>query len=375
MAATGNAKNVDNKEKNKEIDKLIAFLERFIVASKNGNKDDIQVDAKGHIAWKETLKEKVKEGSKESDAYHSEESEEEKESDSFAFYSILFEFKRDDFATLATVIESKLKKLRKNEEVNFNVNQRLFQGFYGHGRKSEYRILIEYLESLNGSFTSNYKKDLVKRDKNGKVTTKSGTSISIRIKINENDKSEEATFINLIDVKNALSKSRGKVIVDLSKEFKAQKISQNIFILSPDVFFCAILGDDLFVFNLPYFFYMFVPTPILMKEIEKRKSEMESSVVDSQNLIEYARKMPAHVRDLYFFIESGSKIPDKDTIMEDIQIMKRAGVSDDMLTLTSDNKINCTEANAALVLSYVSKKLGLRISDKRLVNVEASTNV
>lgn len=375
MTDAENTKNVDNKDETKEIDKLICFLDRFINASKNENDDNIQVDAKGHIAWIERTMVKIDEGIKKSDPFPSEGDEEEKEYDNLSFYSIGFEFQRDDFTALATVIKSKLKKLKNYNEMKFNINQRLPQDFYGYGKKSEYPILIKYLESINGSITSNYRKDLVKRRQNGKISIKPGTSTSIVIKINENGKSEEATFINRINIQNALSKSRGKVIVDLNKKFKAQRISQNIFILEPDVFFCATLGDDLFVFNLPYFFYNFVPTSILIKDIEKRTNEIENSVSNAQHLIKYARKMPAHVRDLYFFIESKSKIPDKDTITKDIEIMKQAGVSDDMFELTSDNKINCTEENAALVLSYISRKLGLRISDKRLVNVEISTNL
>ena len=114
---------------------------------------------------------------------------------------------------------------------------------------------------------------------------------------------------------------------------------------------------------------------MLIKDIEARKKEMENTIDNSDYVITYAKKMPAYVRDLYFFIESQSKIPDKDTITKDIQIMKDAGVSEDIFELSAENKIICTEKNAGLVLSYVSKKLGLRISDKRLVNVEASTNI
>ena len=375
MAEGENNKEAVDKEKNKELDKLIKFLDRFIVCGENTKNGTIEVDAEGHVAWKEIKGSQINEKSNANAGNEEGNEDEDKEYDNFDFYSIQLEFKRKDVNGLAKVIRSRLKKLIKFDEVSFNVNQRLTQDAYGYADKSNYPILIKYIESLKRSSTSHYRKDLVKKNKNGKMIVKPGTSISIRLEFNENGKREEATFINLINIRNALSKTRGKVIVDINETFKAQKLSDNIFILEPDIFFCAIFGDDLFIFNLPYFFYMFVPTPILMKHIESRKKEMEKTVVNSEYLIKYAKKMPAHVRDLYFFIENASKIPEKETIEKDINIMKNAGVEGDIFELSEDNKITCTEKNAGLILSYISKKLGLRISDKRLVNVEASTNV
>jgi hypothetical protein len=62
-------------------------------------------------------------------------------------------------------------------------------------------------------------------------------------------------------------------------------------------------------------------------------------------------------------------------INEDLQIIKMAGVQRALFTINNQGKIDCNEQNAGLVLSYLAKKLGLNITDKRLMNIEASTNI
>lgn len=359
----------------KEIDKLIDFLERFKEDCEI-KKGDIQTYVKGHIVWKEkkTIRRNTnvkKDKDKDSD--------EMKEDDvDFIYLSTEFEFSPDSFKDLANANISKLSSLRKLDERVFKINERLPHGSYGYisnldPNNLDTNLLTSYLSSLTETFTSNYKEGLIQKKEGGKEgrKIKDGTSLAITFMRNE----EKATFINLINLKNALTKSRAKIILNLDKKFKAMKISPDSLIMESDVFNCVVFGDELFVFNSSHFFYMFMPTKVLLKEIETRKSEMDETLVNKEHVISYAEKNAAHARDLYYFLAKGSKIPEKDEIEKDLKIMKEAGVDGDIFTLNENNMIICSKENAGLVLAYISKKLGLRISDKRLVNVESATNL
>lgn len=352
----------------KEIDKLMDFLERFRKDCES-RKEDIQTYVKGHIVWKEkkTIQHNVN-LKKDKDI----DSDEMKEDDvDFTFMSTEFEFTPDSFKDLANANISKLGSFRKFDERAFQINERLPHGSYGYVSNLDSNLLIDYLSSLTSTFTSNYKKGLIQKGRKGGRKIKDGTSLAITFMRNE----EKATFINLINLKNALAKNRAKIILNLDKKFKAMKISTDSLIMESDAFNCVVFGSELFVFNSSYFFYMFMPTKVLLREIDKRKSEMDMTLVNKEYLISYAEKTAAHTRDLYYFLAKDSKIPDKNVIENDLKIMKDAGVNNNIFTLNEKNMIICSEENAGLILAYISKKLGLRISDKRLINVESATNV
>lgn len=369
----GKKSNKKIEETPKKIDELIDFLRRFLENSTNKNDDKIQIDAKGHIVWKEKLKPKAKNKGKEVKEDASKDGEGKYRED-LTFASTEFKFEDSSFLDLGYVIKAKLRTIRKQDEKSFQINEKLPQGSYGYENDWKYDILTDYLNSLTSSFTSNYKKNLIEKDKKGHKKVKEGTSSAVTLIINDNGMQEEATFINLLNVKSTIAKNRGKIIVDLDKKIKTQRITKDLIILEPDVFNCAIFGNKLFVFNSAYFFYMFVPRSILLKEIEARRGEMDKSLVNAEKLISYAEKMPSHTRDLYYFVAKGSAIPDRNTIEHDIKLIRDAGVKNDIFRLDQNDKLICDDKNAGLVLSYISRKLGLRISDKRLLNVEAYTS-
>ncbi len=151
-------------------------------------------------------------------------------------------------------------------------------------------------------------------------------------------------------------------------------LAQRFVIIEPDNFDCAVFGDKLFVFHPVNFYYLFVPTDILKESILEKREEIGETISDPDMLISAANR-PSKVRDLYYFVSQGSKIPEKEEIKKDLEILNQYGVKEKLFSITEDNKITCTEENASLVLSYISKKLGLRISDKRLLNVEASSQL
>ncbi|MGP6220987.1 hypothetical protein [Caldiplasma sukawensis] len=180
----GGQENVE--EKKKEIDKVIEFLDRFIEASRNKKDDNVQVDTKGHIVWKEKEKKQSPEKNKDRESNADKEADDEYNED-YTFYSIEFEFHPGSLEDLAKVIKTKLNNLKKRSETQFKINEKLPQGHYGYDREwnkepknKTYSILINYQRSLTRSITSDYRKDLVKKDKNGNLTVKDTKSCQWR---------------------------------------------------------------------------------------------------------------------------------------------------------------------------------------------------
>ncbi len=349
MSSNSISENEGNEE-NKVIRELIDFFHDFETSNNT---------VFGHVVWKKRIKTTKVSG----------EGLDPESVEKPNFRSTEYAFESDLGITVAKAIEEKLSKIHY-DELKFQLNKRLPNESYGVEEGWNYEILREYLGSLTSSSTSDDKKDLVFKDKDGHKRIEDGTSIALRfVKFSEN-KRKEAVFIKLLNIKHALARSKQRVILDLKKEIRARSIGEYI-IIEPDNFDCAVFEDKLFMFHSSYFYYLFVPTQFLSKEIEKKKIEMEKTIQNPEYLISFA-KLPAHTRDLYYFSQN-SKIPSKKEILLDLKLMEPANNKEKLFELSADNKIICTKENAGLVLSYVCKKLGLRISDKRLLNVESST--
>jgi DNA-binding PadR family transcriptional regulator len=75
-----------------------------------------------------------------------------------------------------------------------------------------------------------------------------------------------------------------------------------------------------------------------------------------------------------YFVIKNSKIPDESTILNDLELMRKYN-KNKVLFQFEENRIICTKDTAKLVLSYISDKLGLRFSDKEILNLESVTNI
>lgn len=364
-----NNKSVDRDAKieNKKIEKLLDFLKEFKKACENKSKQSSQVNVKGHIVWKETS-ESTPKGNK--DKKNNENLDE-----NFIFESTEFDFSESSFKELASVNISKIESLMKRDEIEFKINQRLPQDSYGCGSIDDFEILQTYMDAITNEITTNRKKGLIKTDKFGNKKIKEGTSLAIRFSMSRNGKKEEATFISIINLRNVLKKSNGKYILDLDKKIKSIGLSKNKLIIELDHFNFVTFGSEIFIINTAYFFYLFMPTKNLLNEIKKNRSNMEKSIEGVDYLIDYAEKNAVHTRELYYFVSKGSKIPDREEIDEQLEIMKKTAKRKVFFTLDKDNRIICTEENAKLIMSYISEKLGLRFSDKEILNLESVSKV
>lgn len=362
MVGTSEPKN----EEPKEIDKLINFLEDFTNEPED-NKKNTNLKLHGHLVWKE------KDKSNNQEKRDSNNTNGTATNESFKFNTTDFEFRDKVREEIAATIKDKLSKIKKHKEEEFQVNKRLPSDSYGYQNSwgQSYNKLVSYIDVLSNSSTSTDKKGLVKGNKKSKKTLLDSSSFATRFVKNTGNGNEELIFIKLLNVKHALSKSKRKIIIDLDKLSNSQSLVDSV-IIEPDTFDCAVFGDQLFVFHPVNFYYLFVPTDILKESILEKKEEIGETISDPDVLISAANR-PSKVRDLYYFVSQGSKIPEKEEIKKDLEILNQYGVKEKLFSITEDNKIKCTEENASLVLSYISKKLGLRISDKRLLNVEAST--
>ena len=345
----------------KQLNKVKEFLDKFISEAEN-NPHGNNIQALGHVIWKENMRHRPKKEPKGKDG-----------DDEFEFYSTQFEFSEDSAASIGKTINEKLERLIKWDEEEFRINQKLTHGSYGYEKDWEYDVLNDYLHSMNASTSKNKRKLITKEKGNKKV--KEGTSLAIQFIRMEAGKQVSIFFIILINLRSALSKSSKKILLNLDKLSKAQKVASEVLVIEPDSFHCIVFDKDLFVFNQIYFYYLFVPTIVLQSEIEESRSKIETGINNIDSLISYAKRNPAHVRDLYYFVSKGAQIPDIKVINEDLQIIKMAGVQRALFTINNQGKIDCNEQNAGLVLSYLAKKLGLNITDKRLMNIEASTNI
>ena len=346
----------------KQLDKVKEFLGKFIAEAERNNSNSSNILARGHVVWKENLKNRPKKEAKE------------KENDeAFKFYSTQFDFSKDFALSIAKTINEKLEQLIELDQQEFKVNQKMTHGSYGYDNNWKYDVLEDYLKSMS-SLTSKDKMNLITEEE-GRKKIKGGTSLAIEFIRMEDGKQVSIFFIILINLKNALSKSSKKILINLDKLSETKKIARDTLVIEPDSFDCIVFDKDLFVFNQIYFYYLFVPTSKLESEIEESKSKMEKGINNLDSLISYAKKNPAHVRDLYYFVSKEARIPDIKVIQSDLKVIQTAGVKRALFTITKDGKIDCNEDNAGLVLSYLVKKLGLNITDRRLMNVEASTEV
>ncbi len=365
MVATSESK----KEGPKEIDKLIDFLEDFTNETED-NKKNTHLKLHGHLVWKEKDKrdkQKKQDNSNANDRTTTE---------SFKFNTTDFLFRDKVRKDIANTIKDKLSDIKKHkEEEEFQVNKRLPSDSYGYQNSwgKSYNALFSYIDVLSNSSTSTDKKGLLKENKNSEKRNQDISSFTIRFLKNTGNGNEELIFIKLLNLKHALSKSKRKIILNLDQLSNSQSLVDSV-IIEPDNFDCAVFGDKLFVFHPVNFYYLFVPTDILKESILEKREEIGETISDPDMLISAANR-PSKVRDLYYFVSQGSKIPEKEEIKKDLEILNQYGVKEKLFSITEDNKITCTEENASLVLSYISKKLGLRISDKRLLNVEASSQL
>ncbi len=363
-------KDIDEcKNNNKKIANLIHLLEKAIEFGEK--KDNNHFALHGHIVWKEEIKHNkggANESKKENDAPDGKGVQ----GEDFEFHSTEFSFDEDLKLSTASLIKSKLEEYCKKEDIEeavFNVNTRLPSDSYGCQENWNYPLLKNYLNTLASESTSKDKKGLFTKDRKGNPVIKEGTSFALRLVVQIDEKIEEIIFVKLINFKNAYSKSKKRLLIDIEKLSKAQNLGKFV-VLEPDSFDCAIYGNMLFVFHISRFFYLFVPIEVVRNVVGSRLNEMEISIVNPKILYSHA-KNPFKMRDLFYFISQGCEIPDREEIEKNIKFMRDSGVKGDLFDLTEDNKIICTEENANLVLSYIAKKLGLRIFDKRLGNVEA----
>ena len=356
----------------KELDKLIDFLEDFTKVPE-GNKKNTNLKLHGHLVWKE--KDKSTKQKNQDNKNTNATATTNVMNESFHFNATDFEFSDKLRREIAITIKDKLSHVRNQSEEQFQVNIRLPSDSYGYQNSwgKSYNALVSYIGALSDSSTSKDKKGLIVDGKTDKKTLKSISSFATRFVKNTGNGNSELIFIKLLNMKNALSNSKRKIVLDLDKLSNAQSLVNSV-VIEPDTFDCAVFGDQLFVFHPAYFYYLFVPTDILKERIIERKEEIGNTISEPDLLI-FAANIPSRVRDLYYFVSQGSKIPEKEEIKKDLEILEKYGVEEKLFSLTEDNKIKCTEENAPLVLSYISKKLGLRISDKRLLNVEASSQL
>lgn len=363
----------DEKEKTpKEIDGLLEFLKEFRGAQR-GSEAPSGISCCGHIVWKEKDKKKKANNKKPDEA--SENADESSEENS-RFLATEFEFESSSIKVLADIIYEKLDAYKKYDEVESSVNKRLVAESYGYVKEwwQSYGILASYHGALTASSTSNNKKGLVSEGKNGRKELEKGSSFAIRFVKDSNGGRQEAVFIKLLKMKNALSSSRKKLILDLDRLSKAQNITNSV-IIEPDSFDCAIFGDRLFIFHQVHFYYLFVPTNILRGVIMEHRNEIGKAVTDPDPLIREANKHPSKTRDLYYFVSNGSKIPEKNEIERDLGIIRNANPNRTLFEVKEDGRIDCDEDNASLVLAYISKKMGISISDKELISIEASSRI
>lgn len=358
------------KEDAMEIDNLIDFMERFEKCSDSKDDEDMQVDIRGHFVWKSKKRSTKEEGRSGENG----DSDTEGDGEDYDLMSTQFDFNRVSFKEIAESGRKKLNSLKASKKgAPFKIQEKLPQEDYGYAPIDDYPILKEYIESLGKSFTSNYKKGLSKKE---------GTSLAVRFSMwknkkdgeKNNEEKEEATFISLISFKNLLAKNRGKVLLDLDRKFKAMTMSGKQVVIDLDSFDVVVYGGKIFVINSTYFFYMFMPAKKLLEEIKRKKTDMEKSIQNVNHLIEYAAKNPMHTRELYYFVIKNSKIPDESTILNDLELMRKYN-KNKVLFQFEENRIICTKDTAKLVLSYISDKLGLRFSDKEILNLESVTNI
>lgn len=350
------------KTNEKQLNKVKEFLSKFIAEVKLNNSKSNNILARGHLVWKENLKNRPKK-----------ETEEKEDDEAFKFYSTEFDFSKDFALSLANTIYEKLEQLIKLDQQDFTVNQKMTHESYGYENNWKYDVLEDYLKSMC-SLTSKDKKNLI-TEGDGRKKVKAGTSLALEFIRWDDGKQVRIFFIILINLKNALSKSSKKILLNLDKLSETKKIENDTLIIEPDSFDCIVFEKELFVFNQIYFYYLFFPIRLLESEIEKSRSKIEKSINNSDSLISYAKKNPAHVRDLYYFVSKEAQIPPVKMIEDDLKVIQTAGVKRSLFTITTDGRIDCNEHNAGLVLSYLVKKLGLKIHDRRLMNVEASTDV
>lgn len=361
-----------NEEIPKEIDGLFGFLESFR-GVQGSSEASSGISCYGHIVWKKKDK-KQKANNKKSD--ETKENADESSEENLSFLATEFEFETRAIKALSDIIFEKLREYKKQNEVEFSVNKRLDTGSYGHVKewKQSYNLLASYYGALTEQSTSNDKKGLVSKGKHGQKELEKGSSFAMRFVKESNGERQEAVFIKLLYMKKALSSSKKKLILNLDKLSKAQNINNSV-IIEPDTFDCAIFGDRLFIFHQIHFYYLFVPNSILKGIIMEHRDEIGKAITDPEPLINEANKNTGKIRDLYYFVSNKSKIPERAEIEKDLGIIRNVNPDRKLFEITEDGRINCNEENAGLVLSYISRKLGLRISDKRLVNVEISTNL
>lgn len=361
---------VNENDKGKQIAVLTNFLKEFIKEGKT-NKESPNIKVLGHLVWKLKIKKSAEDEDKKGSNVNSAD-----ENEDFDYNATEFTFSGELSINIAELILEKLEKQFRNKysEVEFEVNKKLFQRTYGYKKEWSYPLMEKYLKSFNSS-TSRDKKNLISIDK-GKRKIRDGTSIALEFKKVIDGTQESLVFINLVNLKNTLSNNKRKIILNLDKLSKAERISQDILILEPDKFDCAVCGDELFVFNLTYFQYMFEPIEELKKLIRSNQDEMEkNSIINSEALITYSERDHNYVRDLSYFVGAGAKIDSPDKIKSDIEFIKPYTKSENLFDVSDDGRIICNENNAGLVLSYISKKMGLLVSDRRLRNIEASSEI
>ena len=362
----------ENEKKSKEIEELIGFLEG-LRGVKDGGDAPSGISCYGHIVWKK------KDKMKKADNKNSDEAKgnaDERAEESLSFLATEFEFETRAIKSLSDIIYEKLKVYEEQDETEFSVNKRLAAESYGYVKewKQVYHILMSYYSAVTEQSTSNNKKGLVSKDKDGKKELEKGSSFAMRFVKISSEGRQEAIFIKLLNMKNALTSSKKKLILDLDKLSKAQNIKNSV-IIEPDAFDCAIFGDKLFIFDQVYFYYLFVPTSLLKGVIMDHRDEIGKVITNPDPLIKEASKNAGKIRDLYYFVSNESKIPQRGEIEKDLGVIRNVNPNRKLFEITGDGKIDCNKENAGLVLAYISRKMGLSIRDKELISIEASSRI
>ena len=132
----------------KQLNRVKEFLDKFIVEGEN-NPHSSDILARGHVIWKENLRQLPKKETKGKD-----------DDNAFEFYSTQFEFTTDFAVSIANTIDEKLKRLIELDEQKFKVNQKLTHGSYGYENDWRYDVLAAYFKSMKAS-TSKDKLNIV----------------------------------------------------------------------------------------------------------------------------------------------------------------------------------------------------------------------
>ena len=267
---------------------------------------------------------------------------------------------KDVQGIIAEQINKRLQKIDTSKVVEYDYTKELSRSQVGIIEiKASVARLRQMVSAIDQPNRTSFKLDKRKKD------LVVAYVVSIHKKVSGKDL--QLKVIKKLNLASILSKNKHRAEVGLIKGV-VKGVPEDLVIMSPEAMDVIAYEDTAFIFNEINFHFLFSGSELLKEEIEKNKSIFQSSLQESEKLIEYAKKNPSILRGVYHLATANKNISINQNKALDIERRIQAvnKTTTKIFDFDPSGKIVCTDSNVKYVYWLLAKKYALSLVDDEL---------